>query len=593
MIKINVAKYIVEFFKSKGINYYFGHPGGMISFLTDEISKDTSSYDFVFHHEQAAAFAACGLSQITKKPTVAYSTSGPGFTNLITGIANAYYDSIPVFFITGNVSSSDSIESFGFENKNDLPRQHGFQETDVISIIKPIVKDAIYISNKDMIQKELNRLYQLSMEGRKGPVLVDLPINILKEEIYLDNNEKEIDQHSNIDFLSLNNEINQKYHELIEDIKSAKRPFLILGSGCHSVEKTELLKNLIIRLDIPYATSMVSTGFGNLVPELYQGFLGVYGHRIVNYAIEESDLILSLGSRLDLRQIGYGKNNLIQKHKLYRVDVDSGELQINKSSNEIKFQLDLNSFLEHLNVKLVSTYNFDYWKNNILIAKSKIFESESLDTLYDFIKELSSHIPYIFTDVGQNQVWTSQKLKVSSNQMIYQSGGHGAMGYSLPASIGAGIGTNSSTLCISGDGGFQMNIQELETIKRLALPVKMIVLNNSSLGMISEFQDIYMESRFSGTKEGYGYSSPNFANIVKSYGIEAKRIKYENINEFELNEIKDSFKSDNPFLLEIIIPSESAIIPRTIFGKGLNDRFPYLDDNVITEIRNILRQNYA
>jgi acetolactate synthase I/II/III large subunit len=588
---ISVAKYIVDFFNKRGVNRYFGHPGGMITFLTDEINLNPKTKDFIFHHEQAASFAACGLAQATNKPAIVYSTSGPGFTNLITGIANAYYDSIPVIFITGNVSIRDSSINYRFNGNQ--PRQHGFQETDVISIVKSITKYAVYVDNAYDLPRILNLAYEYATSNRKGPVLIDIPINILKEEI--DNKEiSQIYDHGKDDItyqedLDL---INSQIDDLLINLKKSRKPILILGNGCNYIERKDKLGKLISKFNAPYCTSMISTSLMTLVPDLYIGFVGVYGHRNVNFTVEEADLIIAIGSRLDLRQVGLNNTNLLKHNKLYRVEIDQAELNIDKSLTEIKIKIDIAKFIDIFSSKL-DTFICDYsdWKQAISKVDSILKSEEPIDKVFDFINKVSSNMEHIYVDVGQNQVWTSQKMKLKGNQKLFHSGGHGAMGYSFPSAIGCAINFMKPVLSISGDGGFQMNLQELETVRRNNLPVKMLILNNSSLGMISEFQGQYLKSRYSGTKTGSGYSSPCFADIAKAYNINSILIKYEDLNQSDqvYDKLMKQIVSNDPLLIEIIIPDNLNIAPRTIFGKGLNDRYPYLDPDLVQSVLEVLR----
>ncbi len=558
---MKASDYIVEFLIEKGITDVFGYPGGMVTQLMDSFGKYTDRISaHVTYHEQAAAFAACGYAQTSGKPGVAYATSGPGATNLVTGIANAYFDSIPTIFITGQVNSNESKGNYNV-------RQKGFQETDIVSIVKPITKYAVYIENAEDIPNELNKSYEITMSGRRGPVLLDIPMNVFKAEIEVPIRTeipKNLEVHTMKDA-----EIEIVVDQINQALNESSSPVVLLGAGVKSLNLGEKIRSEINRIGLPVVSSMIAFDVMK-DDENYYGFLGAYGTRTANFIVAKSDLIVSIGSRLDIRQVGYNREAFAPNAKILRFDVDSGELEFRVHRDEKQICCELDSVV--CAIKEVKPRNYSSWKAICDEIRSLLKDADN-NHIGNMIENLSKQIPddvIITTDVGQNQVWVAQYFKLKPHQRVLFSGGHGAMGYSLPAAIGAYYGSGKKPVyCVTGDGGLQMNIQELQFIAREQLPIRIIVLNNNALGMIRHFQEMYFESRFIQTKPEGGFTSPDFSKIAEAYGIKSKTIESNDFNDIEW--------SDKPELLQIMIRENTYVTPKLEFGKPNQDQEPLID----------------
>lgn len=562
-MKRKVSDYIVDYLIQQGIKDVFGYPGGMVTHLMDSLKKKEGAItSHLMYHEQALAFAGCSYAQITGKPTVVYATSGPGATNLVTGIANAYYDSIPVIFLTGQVNTSEH---------NDLGlRQRGFQETDIVSMVQGITKSAVRITDPKDIKKYLDEAFFLAQHGRPGPVLLDIPMNISKAIV----DENELVAHEQ---KKDNEEVD--FGPLDALLGSAKRPVMILGAGAKFSAEPPLLK-FAEKNSIPIVTSMLAFDLGNLVHSY--GFIGAYGSRAANFIVAKSDLILSLGARLDVRQVGGKRNEFAPNATIVRVDVDPKELGYKIREKELDLRISAASFLAHL--LTLSLPNYEEWNNVCKTIQDKLKGIDPVPIQKQIFDLLNKRIPegaIITTDVGQNQVWTAQYSNVKNAKVLF-SGGHAAMGYSLPAAIGAAYAKPSSPIIsINGDGGIQMNIQEFQTIARDHLPIKVIILNNSSLGMIRHFQEMYFDSHFAYTTPEDSFVNPPFTKIAEAYGIESVLIK-------DIRDIASlDLTSKKPMVIEIVIDAPTYVVPKLEFGKPNQDQEPLLDRKLYQELMDL------
>ena len=546
---MKASDYIVKFLEDR-ITDVFGYPGGMVTHLMDSFSR-SKIRSHVTYHEQGAAFAACGYAQTTGRAGVAFATSGPGATNLITGICNAYFDSIPTVFITGQVNT--------FEYKGDLAvRQRGFQETDIVSIVSPVTKYAVRITDADKLRFYLEYAFYIAEEGRKGPVLLDIPMNIFRAEI---------DSEKLEGFEPPVYERAASYDGLLNALEKSSRPVILAGSGIKTSGAVEALNKAVSRLGIPVVTTMLAI---DTVPDSY-GFVGAYGTRTANFIVAKSDLVISLGARLDVRQTGAKRENFAPEATIVRVDIDKGELSFKVHEDEIQIHADVKDVIDILNNAPVK--DLSRWKSVCLKIKEELKDID--DRLpNEYVRKISEYIPensVITTDVGQNQVWVAQSFKVKPGQRIFFSGGHGAMGYSLPAAIGCTLADNKAVWSFSGDGGIQMNIQELQTIARENLPVKIVLFNNSALGMIRHFQEMYFENNFVQTVPSGGYTVPDFGALAAAY-----KIPYVLID--NLNKIDDKlFVPDGPQFIEVRIDEPTYVFPKLEFGKPNQDQEPLLD----------------
>lgn len=565
---MKVTQYIARFLKDKGIHTVFELQGGMITRIIDALNQEGGIDIVSMHHEQAAAMAADAYGRIKNKPGVALATSGPGATNLLTGIGNCFFDSVPAIFITGQVNTN--------EQKGDKStRQIGFQETDIVAMAKPITKKAYAVKTKDEIATIFEEAFQISISGRPGPVLIDIPMNIQNQEI---------EDTSIIEkpFLKKNSTTYDDFiNKYIDVLRSSKRPLLLIGRGIRAGEATDLFKKFITKFQIPVVSSLLGIDVLPYNHPLRVGLIGTYGNRWANYALGSSDVLLVLGSRIDLRQTGADIDTFKQGKQIFHVDIDSAELN-NRFTDTITLNTDLVTFFEEVQ-KIDYSYCLPIdWNAEIKekreayndILELKNVKGINPNRFMHQLSKISFKSKGFTTDVGNNQMWSAQSLELNGDQLFLSSGGMGAMGYSLPAAIGASIALNKQPMvCISGDGGFQINIQELETVKRNNLPIKIVILNNHCLGMIRQFQDSYFESRYQSTV--WGYSAPDFTAIARAYGIDSFSIEKEEDINIGLNRMWED--ANAPFLLNVNINIHTNVYPKMLFGNPLTKMEPTIE----------------
>jgi len=565
---MKVSDYITEFLIEKEITDVFGYPGGMVTHLMDSFYRYRDQITaHLNYHEQAAAFAACGYAQGSGKVGVAYATSGPGATNLITGIAHAYFDSVPTIFITGQVNT--------YESKCNLPiRQKGFQETDIVSMIDGITKYAIQITNENDICYELEKAFYIATNGRFGPTLIDIPMDIQR---------KEIDVSSLKHFIAPKEEFSIK--EIIcileREMENAKRPCFLIGNGIKCDSLIKEFRESLRKLKIPVVSSMPAFDIMSYDEKNYFGFIGAYGNRSANFTIAKSDLIISIGSRLDCRQISTDSTKFAPNAKLIRFDIDENEFKNKVKNDEIQIRLPQKNILSVL--EKIKKPEYMEWLDVCAIMKDELKNVDE-NNIKDLIKEMSRLIPdncIITTDVGQNQVWIAQYFENKPNQKILFSSSHGAMGFSLPAAIGAYYRYKKPVYAIMGDGGFQMNSQELEFIKRENLPIKIIVFNNYALGMIRHFQEMYFDGKYIQTTKNGGYTSPNFEKIAAAYDS----------SYYIINSVKDienkKFLNEGSAIIEVSIKEDTYVFPKLAMNKPPQDQDPNLDRELYNNMMEI------
>lgn len=563
---MKASDYIVEFLINKGITDVFGYPGGMVTQLMDSFGTHSKSISVhVNYHEQGAAFAACGYAQTSGKLGVAYATSGPGATNLITGICNAYFDSIPTLFITGQVNRNESKGAYGV-------RQRGFQETDIVSIVKPITKYAVYVKDTNDLKEELEKAYCIAMSGRRGPVLIDIPMNIFRSELDISVKCAEYVLVPKVDSKEITNTLSKALND-------SNAPVFIIGAGIKSIGVEKKIRKIIDKFQIPVVSSMLAFDVMGDSPNYY-GFIGAYGTRTANFIVAKSDLVVTIGTRMDIRQVGINREKFAPNAKIIRLDVDKGELSYPVHNDEIQIEADLQTVIEAMEQLRVGQYHS--WCSVCNEIKN-LLSGIDCNKIKELMSRISKKIPdgaVITTDVGQNQVWVAQYFNVKRGQRVLFSGGHGAMGYALPAAIGAYYGSGKKPVyCITGDGGMQMNIQELQFVAREQLPIKIIIINNNALGMIRHFQEMYFDSRYYLTKPEGGYSAPEFTKIGKAYGINSHHVE---------EAIPDDFMwKDGPEILECIIKDNTYVFPKLKFGNPNQDQEPLLDRDLYEKIMNM------
>lgn len=573
---MKASDYIVQFLAEQKIDKVFGYIGGAVAHFYDSLDKNEQIEIVNTIHEQGAGFAAEGYARVTGKTGVATATSGPGATNLITPIGSCFFDSVPTLFITGQVNT--------YEYKYNQPvRQIGFQETDIVSIIKPITKYAVMVDDIANLKYELEKGYFLSQEGRKGPVLIDIPMNIQRTDFdpALQASFFESEEYKNYHSVS---DCTKSIVEAIDVIKQAKRPIILIGGGARISGAGEALSQLLNSTHFPLVYSLMGK---DLIKDNYQynlGLIGSYGNRYGNMALANADLILVLGSRLDTRQTGTDLKTFAREAKIIQVDIDLNELG-SKIKADILIHSDIKEFLEELNKSNFSN-TITPWQEKLLLYKEKYSSTVGIDQKEkapnQIIHKISQHLnayDAICVDVGQHQMWVAQSLETKDYQRVLFSGGMGAMGCALPMAIGSALGNGKRSIVIVGDGGFQMNIQELEIIKRRHLPIKIFIMNNTNLGMVRQFQELYFDENYIGTKKDY--SVPHFENIGKAYGIASNTVS----NKEEIyKKIEEMLLDDEPAILDIrLLESMTTVEPKLIVNKPIEDMYPFLDRDEFTQ----------
>lgn len=543
--------------------------GGMITHLLDSLYKNGKIRIVSTHHEQAAAFAADAFGRMTGIPGVAMATSGPGATNLLTGIGSCYFDSSPALFITGQVNRNEI-------KGNRKIRQLGFQETDIVSIASPITKAAWQAQTPEEVPELLKRAFVLATSGRPGPVLLDIPMDVQRADISI----PKIDDVKNVtkEKSALNEHL---YQELILKIRNAKRPLILVGGGVRAAGATNLLRTFVHRIQIPVVFSLMAVDILPYDDPLRVGMIGSYGNRWANLTIAKSDVLIVLGSRLDVRQTGSQTVAFKGDKTIFHIDCEEGETN-NRVTGCNVIIADMKEFLTtalHLTKDQEFEERTGWLKeiNNLRQSWPDIAELSGItginpNVLMHKLSKVSTQATAYVSDVGQHQMWAAQSLELITGQRFLTSGGMGSMGFGLPAAIGVAFAVSPKpVVVIAGDGGFQSNIHELQTVVRNQLPLKIIVLNNHCHGMVRQFQENYFEGRYQSTF--WGYSAPDFAAIGTAYGITSKTIEKESEVEQALRWIWS--EPTKPALLQIIIDTFANAYPKIAFGSPNTEMEPF------------------
>ena len=580
---MKLSDYIVAFLQKKGIRHFFGYQGTMIAHLVDSIERNPLTENHSCYNEQGAAFAACGYAQAKEECACAYATSGPGAVNLLSGVADAYYDSLPVIFFTGQLNT---YEYSGIEGL----RQQGFQETDIVAMAGPITKYAVQIRKPEDIVKELNKAYHIANTGRKGPVLIDLPMDMQRSEVSDPVYDMEFEEcHTDPEKAEAAADV------ILEALEQSARPVIMLGHGVDSSESQQALLRFAREKQIPVITSVLAKSVLSYDHPLNFGCIGgAYGHRYANMiANAKSDLLLCFGISMCTRQIGTKVHEFAKNARIIRVDIDSCNLKrdIHENGvNEVKLQAETGAVIRRLAEKGSSVQaDFGGWleicreiKENLQAVDDQTperYTNRMIADLSDMLQDTSA----IAVDVGQHMVWSYQSFKNRKGQKLLFSGGHGAMGYGLPAAIGAYYATGRPVVCICGDGAFQMNIQELEWVKRENLPIKMLIMNNEALGMIRHLQRDYFDCLFAGTTDGCGFASCNFSKVADAYGIPSKRMWCDEVKETA----PEFLEKEGPGLLEIMLEHGTYAYPKTCLGEPIHNQQPYAPKEVYEKLMSL------
>jgi len=557
--KLKGAEVILEILKAENVDTVFGYPGGAVIPVYDALYdyKDSIQHILV-RHEQGAIHAAQGFSRSSDKVGVAIATSGPGATNLVTGLADAMIDSTPVVCITGQVYAS-------------LLGSDAFQEVDVVNITAPVTKWNCQITDAEDILKALAKAFYIAKSGRPGPVLVDITKNAQLQEIDFESYEKCTNIRSYVPKPKVKHEYLEKAAYIIS---GAKKPFLLFGQGVILGNAENELKNFIEKTGIPAAATALGLGALSTDHPLYVGMLGMHGHYAPNKLTNDCDVLIAVGMRFDDRVTGR-LDQYAKQAKVVHLDIDLAEIDKNVKA-DVPVLGDCKETLPLL-LNLLNDNQHEEWfnqfkqlqneENQEVIEKELNPTSEEL-TMGEVLKclnEITRGDYIICTDVGQHQMISCRYAQFKDSKRNVTSGGLGTMGFGLPSAMGAKMANpEKHVICIAGDGGFQMNIQELGTISQFNIGVKMIVLNNSFLGMVRQWQELFHDRRYSFVD----ITSPDFPAVAKAYGINGKQVQQ---REELKSSLKEMLETEGAYLLEVKVGKENNVFPMVPQGCSISE----------------------
>ncbi len=566
-IKLRGADYIIKILELLEVEALFAYPGGAILPIYDALAFSNIN-DILVRHEQAAAFAANGFGRVKGKPGFCLATSGPGATNLVTGIADAYADSIPMIAITGQVN----LPLIGTD---------AFQETDITGICLPITKRCYLIKDLADAERIFREAYETSMNGRPGPVLIDIPRSLQLADIEVDENWA----------ANFKKPVYNRVHKFTQEelakasqlMGDAKKPLIIAGHGVLLSDAWQEMRNFVKKEQIPAISTILGLGIFETHDPLYFSWLGMHGMKYANLAVQDADLIIAMGIRFDDRITGRLKD-FAPNAKIIHCDIDSSEKNKNVKT-EVFLHGDLKLILNELPSSATpqSLMNRKLWFNELdelreqYPIKGVDYDVFNMITAIDVLEKLSPEDIIVSTDVGQHQMWSGQYLNKMHPNHFLTSGGLGSMGFGFPAAMGAQAAfPDKNVWCITGDGSFQMNLQELITCVQEQWPIKILLLDNGYLGMVRQWQEQFYNKNYSGVD----ILNPDYILLAKAYGVSSASAT----NAEELaNAVTQAYKTKGPFLINARVLKEDNVLPMVAPGASLSETIYYPQDVICND----------
>jgi acetolactate synthase-1/2/3 large subunit len=567
---MKASEYIARTLHARNVPAVFELIGGMITHMVDSIHVLGKTQIVSMRHEQGAAFAVEAAGRIHgTTPSVAMATSGPGATNLLTGIASCFFDSSPAVFITGQVNRH--------EQKGDRAvRQLGFQETDIAAMASPVTKQVFSVTDAEDLPQILDDAFHVATSGRRGPVLIDIPMDVQRDQV--------TSEVRPLPPAAPQGSLSTSFAEdALKAFLKARKPLILAGGGIRTGQAISAFRHFVKASRIPVVHSLMACDVLPFADPLRIGLIGSYGNRWANLALTECDCLIVLGSRLDVRQTGSDTQGFKGERPIFHVDIEPGEMN-NRVVDCFATASDLDSALDVLAQVFESSgpvlgRQTEAWKKEISGLRAQWPDTTELDTpginpnifMHLLSQTMTGSGAYV-VDVGQHQMWSAQSLELTGDQRFLTSGGMGSMGFALPAAIGAAVCLKGQpVVMIAGDGGFQCNIQELQTVAHLGLPVKMVVINNECHGMVRQFQESYFQARYQSTM--WGYSAPDFKRVAEAYGMESRTVA-------EPKDVAAALKwfasgDTAPALLQVMVDPMANAYPKLAFGRGMSSMEPH------------------